>query len=135
LEQRFVELAETIPESPEKDAISVLHGMVQEVLRNLEPAGPRPQASTTFSLEDVAALHKRAPAMDGEAVSEPLATGTSAPDFKLRDPNNDPISLSQYRGSPVVLVFYPLDWSPTCSDQLSLYQSELADFENFGATI
>src|SRR5438105_9927363 len=73
--------------------------------------------------------------MDGEAVSEPLAVGSSAPEFTLRDPNNDPIWLNQYRGSPVVLVFYPLDWSPTCSDQLSLYQSELSEFENFGARV
>src|SRR5438105_9661189 len=73
--------------------------------------------------------------MDGEAVSEPLAVGSRAPDVTLRDPNNDPISLNQYRGSPVVLVFYPLDWSPTCSDQLSLYQSELSQFEAFGARL
>ena len=100
LEQRFAELAETIPESPEKEAISVLHAIVQEIWRTLAPTGPRQQPPTTFSLEDIAALHKRAPEMDGEAVSEPLAVGSSAPEFTLRDPNNDPISLNQYRGSP-----------------------------------
>jgi peroxiredoxin len=137
LEQRFAELAETIPDSPEKEAISVLHGIVQEVWRTLAPTsnGASPGMATRLSLEDIAALYKRAPVMDGEAVSEPLAVGTNAPDFTLRDPNNDPISLSQYRGSPVLLVFYPLDWSPTCSDQLSLYQSELSQFEEFGARL
>jgi peroxiredoxin len=35
----------------------------------------------------------------------------------------------------VVLVFYPLDWSPACSDQLSLYQSELSEFERAGAQL
>ena len=35
----------------------------------------------------------------------------------------------------MVLVFYPLDWSPACSDQLSLYQSELEEFENANAQL
>ena len=73
--------------------------------------------------------------MDGGAMSEPLAVGTPAPDFTLRDANNEPIALHDFRGNPVVLIFYPLDWSPTCSDQLSLYQSELGEFARYGAKL
>ena len=43
--------------------------------------------------------------------------------------------MSDYRGKPVVLVFYPLNWSPGCSQQLDLYQSELAEFEGRGAQL
>ena len=68
-------------------------------------------------------------------MSEPLAIGTRAPDFTLRNADNEAVSLSDFRGSPVVLIFYPLDWSPTCSDQLSLYQSELPEFARYGAKL
>jgi peroxiredoxin len=135
LEQRFAELATDIPDSPEKEALSVLHAMVQETRRGLASVGRASGGTAGLTLEDIATMYKRAPQMDGEAVSEPLAVGTQAPEFTLRDANNDPISLSDFRGGPVVLVFYPLDWSPTCSDQLSLYQSELAEFERFGARL
>jgi len=135
LEQRFAELATAIPDSPEKEALSVLHAMVQETRRGLASAGRASGGATSLTLEDIATMYKRAPQMDGEAVSEPLAVGAQAPEFTLRDANNEPISLSDFRGSPVVLVFYPLDWSPTCSDQLSLYQSELGEFERFGARL
>jgi peroxiredoxin len=135
LEQRFTELATAIPDSPEKEALSILHAMVQETRRGLAPSGQASGGTTRLTLEDIATMYKRAPQMDGEAVSEPLAVGTQAPEFTLRDANNDPVSLSDLRGNPVVLVFYPLDWSPTCSDQLSLYQSELAEFERFGAKL
>jgi peroxiredoxin len=73
--------------------------------------------------------------MDGVAQNVPLPVGTPAPDFALPDPNGQLVQLSDYRGKPVVLVFYPLDWSPTCSDQLSLYQSELTEFERRGAQV
>lgn len=138
LEQRFSELAEHIPDSPEKEAISVLHGMLQEAWRSLVPAGPatsdegRPGA---MNLERVADLYKTAPSMPGQRQNDGLPVGTLAPDFTLRDPNDELVSLHEFRGSPVVLVFYPLDWSPTCSDQLSLYQAESAEFERFGARL
>jgi peroxiredoxin len=135
LEQRFAELASAIPESPEKEALSVLHAIMQETRRSLAPIGQASGGATRVTLEDIEKLYKRAPQMDGEAVSEPLAVGTKAPEFTLRDANNELVSLSDLRGSPVVLVFYPLDWSPTCSDQLSLYQLELAEFERFGARV
>lgn len=39
------------------------------------------------------------------------------------------------RGRPVVLVFYPLDWSPGCSRQLDLYQQEIDEFRRRGAEV
>jgi len=135
LEQRFMALAESIPDSPEKEAISVLHGMIQEVWRSFSGSAPTGRAPSELTLEDIASLYKTAPEMRGEAICEPLPVGTPAPDFTLRDPNNEPVTLSDFRGRPVVLVFYPLDWSPTCSDQLSLYQAEISEFERFGAQI
>jgi peroxiredoxin len=51
-----------------------------------------------------------------------ISAGEPAPDFKLRNQDGDEVSLSDYRGRKVLLVFYPLDFSPVCSDQLSIYQ-------------
>ncbi len=51
-----------------------------------------------------------------------IAAGQPAPDFTLRNQDGEKVSLSDYRGRKVLLVFYPLDFSPVCSDQLSIYQ-------------
>jgi peroxiredoxin (alkyl hydroperoxide reductase subunit C) len=51
-----------------------------------------------------------------------IAAGEPAPDFTLRDQDGKKVSLSGYRGRRVLLVFYPMDFSPVCADQLSLYQ-------------
>jgi peroxiredoxin (alkyl hydroperoxide reductase subunit C) len=51
-----------------------------------------------------------------------IAAGEPAPDFTLRDQDGEKVSLSDYRGRKVLLVFYPMDFSPVCSDQLSIYQ-------------
>ena len=55
-----------------------------------------------------------------------LTVGTEAPDFTLRSSPARSQSLRDLRGKPVVLVFYPADWSPVCGDQLALY-NELKD--------
>ncbi|HXG39849.1 MAG TPA: peroxiredoxin [Candidatus Limnocylindrales bacterium] len=135
LEERFRGLAPELPEGPAKEAFSVLHGMIQELWRSIGAAPAPGDGRRSLTLEDIANLYKTAPAMSGEAENEPLPVGTPAPDFTLPDSNGEPVSLSEFRGSPVVLVFYPLDWSPTCSDQLSLYQAELPEFERYGARI
>jgi peroxiredoxin len=64
-----------------------------------------------------------------------LAPGTAAPDFTLRSTHEQTVSLSDFRGRPVVLVFYPEDWSPVCSDQLGLYQMLLTEFARFDAQL
>ena len=51
-----------------------------------------------------------------------IAAGTPAPEFTLRDQDGEKVSLSDYRGRKVLLVFYPGDFSPVCGDQFSIYQ-------------
>jgi len=67
--------------------------------------------------------------------SEPLPTGSTAPDFELRSTPDQKLSLTDFRGRPVILVFYPEDWSPVCSDQLALYQELLPEFERHKAQL
>jgi peroxiredoxin len=64
-----------------------------------------------------------------------LEPGTDAPDFALPSTPDQKVSLSEFRGQPVVLVFYPEDWSPVCSDQLALYQELLPEFQRFNAEL
>ena len=51
-----------------------------------------------------------------------IAVGETAPDFSLRDQDGERVSLTDFRGRKVMLVFYPQDFSPVCGDQLSIYQ-------------
>ncbi|HEY0319247.1 MAG TPA: redoxin domain-containing protein [Solirubrobacterales bacterium] len=51
-----------------------------------------------------------------------ISVGEPAPDFSLRDQDGEDVSLSDFKGRRVMLVFYPADFSPVCSDQLSIYQ-------------
>jgi len=67
--------------------------------------------------------------------SSSAAVGQPAPDFTLHSTPDQSLSLSELRGHPVVLVFYPADWSPVCGDQVSLYNEMLAEFHNYGAAI
>jgi peroxiredoxin len=69
------------------------------------------------------------------APSAALAPGTAAPDVTLTATTSREISLRDYRGHPVVLVFYPADWSPVCGDQLALYNEVLPLFEGYGAQV
>jgi peroxiredoxin len=45
------------------------------------------------------------------------------------------VALDEFRGQPVILAFYPEDWSPVCSDQMALYQELLPEFQRFGAEL
>ena len=64
-----------------------------------------------------------------------LRPGTPAPDFTLRCTPNQTLSLSDCRGRPVVLAFYPADWSPVCGDQMALYNEMLDEFQEFRAQL
>jgi peroxiredoxin len=64
-----------------------------------------------------------------------LQPGTSAPDFCLPTTPDQTISLSEFRGKNVVLVFYPADWSPVCGDQLALYNEILPMFRRRNAEV
>jgi peroxiredoxin len=65
----------------------------------------------------------------------PLPAGTLAPDFSLPSTPDQKVSLTELRGRPVVLAFYPADWSPVCSDQMALYNEVLPEFEKYDAEI
>jgi peroxiredoxin len=64
-----------------------------------------------------------------------LQPGAQAPDFSLATTPDQKVSLSEFRGQPVVLVFYPADWSPVCSDQLALYNELQPEFSGFAAQL
>jgi peroxiredoxin len=65
----------------------------------------------------------------------PLPVGTQAPDFELPAGPDQTVSLAALRGRPVILAFYPADWSPVCSDQMALYQAVLPEFQRFDAEL
>jgi peroxiredoxin len=65
----------------------------------------------------------------------PLPPGSVAPDFELHSTPDQTVSLAEFRGQPVILAFYPEDFSPVCSDQLALYQELLPEFQKFDAAL
>jgi peroxiredoxin len=64
-----------------------------------------------------------------------IEPGTPAPDFNLPDQDGNEIGLGDFAGRKLVLAFYPLDFSPVCTDQLSLYQEVLGEIESRGAAL
>ena len=64
-----------------------------------------------------------------------IEPGSAAPDFTLPDQDGNKVSLADFRGRTVVLVFYPADFSPVCTDQLNVYQEVLPQIEEQGATL
>jgi peroxiredoxin len=70
-----------------------------------------------------------------EQDSKLLPPGTKAPDFTLHVTPDQTLTLSDLAGEPVVLAFYPADWSPVCGDQMALYNEALPEFEQYGAEI
>jgi peroxiredoxin len=64
-----------------------------------------------------------------------LRPGTKAPDFTLHVTPDQSLTLSDLAGRPVVLAFYPADWSPVCGDQMALYNEARPEFEKYGPEI
>ena len=62
-------------------------------------------------------------------------TGSAAPDFRLPNRDGESRTLSQFRGAPVVLVFFPFAFSPICTDELCHLQDHTDTFEEFGARV
>jgi peroxiredoxin len=62
-----------------------------------------------------------------------VEAGSPAPDFTLPDQDGNEVALASLRGQTIVLVFYPLDFSPVCTDQLNVYQEVLGDLQAQGA--
>jgi peroxiredoxin len=67
--------------------------------------------------------------------SHALAAGVAAPDFTLHATPDQAVSLTEFRGRPVILAFYPADWSPVCGDQMALYNEILDEFRRFDAEL
>ena len=64
-----------------------------------------------------------------------LQPGAPAPDFRLQATPDQHLRLSELRGNPVILAFYPGDWSPVCGDQMALYNEVLPMFKDAKATL
>jgi peroxiredoxin len=64
-----------------------------------------------------------------------IEPGAPAPDFSLPDQDGKTVSLADLKGQTSVLVFYPLDWSPICTDQLNVYQEVLGELDERGAKL
>jgi len=58
-----------------------------------------------------------------------------APDFTLPSTPDQKVRLSELRGRPVILAFYPADWSPVCGDQMALYNELREEFGRFKARL
>jgi peroxiredoxin len=65
----------------------------------------------------------------------PLPKGTPAPEFQLHTTPDQQVSPSDFRGQPLILAFYPADWSPVCSDQMVLYQEVMPEFKRHNAQV
>jgi peroxiredoxin len=64
-----------------------------------------------------------------------IPVGAAAPDFELHSTPDQTVQLADFRGRPVVLTFYPADWSPVCGDQMALYNEMWREFEEYGAQL
>jgi peroxiredoxin len=78
--------------------------------------------------------HKKGRMPPAEA-SQALGPGTKAPDFTLHTTPDQTVSRADFRGRPVVLVFYPADWSPVCSDEMALFNEVLPEFRRLRAEL
>ena len=75
------------------------------------------------------------PQMNPEDGRKLLSPGDAAPDFNLRSTPDQWLKLSDFRGQPVILAFYPADWSPVCGDQMALYNEILSEFQDLDAAL
>ena len=64
-----------------------------------------------------------------------MKAGTVAPNFTLHTTPDQTVSLSEFRNRPVILAFYPADWSPVCGDEMTLFNEILPEFEGFNAAL
>lgn len=65
-----------------------------------------------------------------------IAVGQAAPDFALKDQNQQEVKLADFAGKKnVVLAFYPLDWSPVCTNEMACFANDLKQFETLDAAV
>jgi peroxiredoxin len=67
--------------------------------------------------------------------NEPLKKGGRAPDFSLKDTPDQKVALSELQGRPVILMFYPADFSPVCGDEVALFNEILPEFQKYNALL
>jgi peroxiredoxin len=65
----------------------------------------------------------------------PIAVGQAAPEFMLKDQCQKEIRLADFRGKNVVLIFYPLDWSPVCTTEHACFVNDMKRFETLDAQV
>jgi peroxiredoxin len=65
----------------------------------------------------------------------PLPAGETAPGFELKSTPDQAVRLADFSGSPLIMAFYPADWSPICTDQMALYNEILPEFKRSGANL
>lgn len=65
----------------------------------------------------------------------PIETGQTAPDFSLYNTSGDLVSLSQYRGSPVVLAFFPAAFTGVCEQELCAFRDSMSAYNDMGTTV
>ncbi|HXE75902.1 MAG TPA: peroxiredoxin [Candidatus Xenobia bacterium] len=65
----------------------------------------------------------------------PIAVGQKAPEFTLKNQDMQEVSLASLKGQPVVLAFYPLDFSPVCSNEHACFTNDLKQFEGLNARV
>lgn len=80
-------------------------------------------------------LKKSKPRSSSTKENTILAPGRKAPDFSLNSTPDQKVALRDFRGQPVILAFYPADWSPVCTDQLSLYAEVMPEFKKHNAEL
>jgi peroxiredoxin len=65
-----------------------------------------------------------------------IAVGQTAPDFTFKDQNDKEVTLSEFAGKKnVVIVFYPLDWSPVCTQEHVCFVNDMKRFETLDAEV
>jgi peroxiredoxin len=93
------------------------------------------QTATGNGKDTARANYSHQPAEGRGAPDGPLPAGTPAPAFTLYATPDETVSLRDFRGRPVILAFYPADWSPVCSDQTALYNEILPEFQRYDAQL
>ena len=66
---------------------------------------------------------------------QPLKKGMKAPDFSLKSTSDQEVSLKDFLGKPVILAFYPADFSPVCGSELTLFNEVLPEFKKYDAQL
>src|SRR4051795_5119498 len=100
--------------------------------RAADARGPAPPAAQLPAGQGPRPLPR---AHQGTRPAPMIEPGTPAPDFALPDQDGNIVKLEDLGGQTTVLVFYPMDFSPVCTDQLNVYQEVLGDLEEAGAKL